>query len=268
MKLNEHWVFTGAVRHDNVRTTADGTESTDDGAWTKSLGATYVADGGWAPYFGYAESFEAVGGTDADGRPFHPKRGRQFEGGIKWALPDQRVVATAAAFHLVEDGRLTADPEDPNFSVQAGEVTVKGIELEATTRLRGWNLIASYTYTDATVTASSDPNDIYLGHRLVSVPEHSAALWTTRSFSLGDRRALTIGAGVRYVGETWDGTDTVRTPSNTLFDALIAYTRDRWSLAINASNVFDQRYIATALDRGDSWFGPRRKIVSTLSYRW
>jgi iron complex outermembrane recepter protein len=101
VKLNERWVFTGAVRRDEVKAKTDGETNTDDAAWSKNLGAVYLLEDGWAPYAGYSESFEAVAGTDAAGTPFQPKRGKQFEAGVKYALPDQRVVATAAAFHLV-----------------------------------------------------------------------------------------------------------------------------------------------------------------------
>ena len=45
------------------------------------------------------------------------------------------------------------------------------------------------------------------------------------------------GPPIWPVGEAWDGTDTIRTPSNTVFDALIAYARDRWH--VEPAKVFD-----------------------------
>jgi iron complex outermembrane recepter protein len=196
-----------------------------------------------------------------------PKRGRQVEGGVKWSPSDGRVTVAGAAFELKEKNRLTTDPENPLNSVQRGEVTVQGLELETSANLRAWDLIANYTYTDAKVTASSDPADPYLGKRLHSIPEHSAALWAVHKFTLGSALGFQAGMGVRYVGETWDGVDLLATPSTTLVDALFSFGRGRWRYAVNASNLFDKTYIATCLDRGDCWYGNRRKVIGTLTYR-
>jgi iron complex outermembrane recepter protein len=231
------------------------------------VGLVYLAGGGWAPYTSYSDSFEAIAGANAYGEPFKPKRGRQVEGGVKWSPNDGRVVMTAAAYTLEEKNRLTADPTNPLNQVQRGEVTVHGVELEANASLRNWDLIASYTFSDAKVTESSDPADPYLGHHLLSIPDHAASLWGVRRFSVGGISGLSAGLGVRYVGKTWDGTDTLATPSTTLVDALFAIDRGRWRYAINASNLFDRTYIATCIDRGDCWYGNQRKVIGTLTWR-
>ena len=270
IKFDERWVLVVGLRHDRVKTTVDGSvaDGTNDSAWSKNLGLVYLGRDGWSPYLNYAESFEGVSGTDANDIAFKPKRGTQLEAGLKWAPKDGRIAASAAAFTLEEQNRLTTDPSNPLNSVQGGEVTVNGFELETMATLGAWSFVGNYTFTDAKTTASSDPSDPTLDKQLASIPEHSVALWTTHTFAARPLRGLRTGFGVRYVGETWDGTDTVRTPSNTLFDALISYDRGRWHYALNASNLFDKTYIATALTRGDAWFGPRRKIVGTVSYRW
>ncbi len=67
-------------------------------------------------------------------------------------------------------------------------------------------------------------------------------------------REVTIG-GVRYIGVSWDGTDTLQTPDYTLFDAMIKYETGPWRLQINATNLTDKRHIATCLARGDCFPG-------------
>ena len=76
---------------------------------------------------------------------------------MKWASADQRLGGTAALFNLKEKNRLVTDPDPANvgFSVQRGEVTVKGLELEMTANLPAWDLVASYAWTDAQVTSTS-----------------------------------------------------------------------------------------------------------------
>jgi iron complex outermembrane receptor protein len=226
---------------------------------------------GVAPYISYSESFEPiVSGTDVDGQPFKPKRGKQVETGIKYVPESGNVSANAAVYRLTETNRVSPNPTNPNLpGVQRGEVTVEGVELEAVLNLSAWDVSANYTYTNAKQTASSSPaNDATLGKKLVSVPTHSASLWAVSNFGIGDVAGFRAGLGVRYVGETWDGTDTLSTPSNTLLDALLAFNAGPWGIALNASNLADKDYIATCLDRGDCWFGSRREIVGTVSFRF
>lgn len=74
-----------------------------------------------------------VSGTDAAGASFKPKRGKQLEAGVKWQAPEGRTTASAAVYRLREKNRLAADPDNVGFSIQRGEVTVDGVELE------GWH---------------------------------------------------------------------------------------------------------------------------------
>lgn len=266
--LGENWIVVVGLRYDTVETSLNDDTTSDDSAWSNSLGIVYRTDSGFAPYVSYSESFEAMAGADINGDPFEPKEGKQLEAGIKYSPPGQDMILSAAAYRLEETNRLSADPTDPNFSIQIGEVTVKGIELEANVSLASWNMLANYTYTDAKQTAASDVDARYLGSRLHSIPEHSAALWAVYGFGDFGLPGLSLGGGVRYVGTTWDGTDSLATPSNTLFDAMLSYERQSWQFAINATNLTDDEYIATCLERGDCWFGTRREIVATLTRRF
>jgi len=101
-----------------------------------------------------------------------------------------------------------------------------------------------------------------------SIPEHAAAAWAVRRFSIGDMDGFRAGAGVRYIGKTWDGADLLATPAYTLVDALIALDQGQWRYALNATNLFDKKYIATCLERGDCWYGERRQVMASATYRW
>lgn len=270
LKLGDQWVVLAGLRRDQARTEVvdSPAEGSDDAAVSRNLGVVYLAGGGWSPYANYSESFESVAGVDVHGTPFKPMRGRQFEAGVKWAPAGARFAATAAAYRLKETNRLTADPSDPSNQVQGGEVTVKGVELEANANLPAWDLVAKCAYTLAKVTGSSDPLDATLGKRVPNVPERTASLWAVHKFRVHGWPGLKAGLGLRYVGATWDGTDSLETPSNTLVDALVSYEKGAWRYALNASNLLDKTYFAACLNRGDVWFGTRRKVIATLSYRF
>lgn len=270
VKLNDRWVFVGSLRGDRAKTQVKGSPDagSDEDAWTTRVGVVYLADGGWAPYASYSESFELVTGVDFYGSPFKPKRGEQMEVGVKWSAAAGNLTAAVAAYELKEKNRLSADPENPLNQVQRGEVTVRGAELDLSAHVAAWDLIGNYTYTDAEVSASSEADDPYVGKQLTSIPENSASLWAVYNFDLAGIAGFRAGAGIRYVDETWDGLDRLSVPSYTLVDALLSLDLGSWRYALNASNLTDKIYFATCLERGDCWYGLRREIAASATYRF
>lgn len=169
------WIGLLGLRHDKATTDTEGRPAVavDDKATTKRAGIVYLADGGWAPYLSYAESFLPLGGADVNNTPFKPQRGKQWEAGVKWEPEGQRTSFMAAVYDLRDTNRKTTDPTNPINSIQLGEVHVKGLELEYKGSIgRDWDWIASYAYTDARVSRS---NGADLGKRISGVPKHTAS---------------------------------------------------------------------------------------------
>src|SRR3546814_20680571 len=85
-----------------------------------------------------------------------------------------------------------------------------------------------------------------------------------------DLMALRVGAGVRYIGNTVSTgpTTVLKTPGYTLVDALVALDWNRWTAAINATNLFDKSYFSTCRTFGDCFTGNRRHFVGSLTYRF
>lgn len=261
----QRWLLTLGVRKDWVDNRTDGGTRQKDDTTTHHLGLTYRFDNGLAPYISYSESFQPVLGLNAfTGQPYVPLEGEQWELGIKYQPAGSRSLYTAALFDLREQNRQMPDPDNPVNTIQTGETSARGVELEALATLRpNWDLIATYTYTDTEVEEGSAAEQ---GHRLASVPEHMASLWSQHRFAVFGVPGFSAGAGVRYIGASWDGTDTLKTPSTTLFDAMLGYSLDNWSLALNATNLEDETYYTTCLSRGDCFIGNRRTLVGTVSY--
>ncbi|MDR9425150.1 MAG: TonB-dependent siderophore receptor [Marinobacter sp.] len=274
----DQWTVTLGGRYDQARTTtldnmSGTTAHRDDEEFSGRAGVTYQFENGLAPYISYMESFLPNTDVDASGNPFDPETAHQYEAGIKYQ-PFADALLSVAYFDLTRKDYITNHPVTGN-SEQTGEARSRGIELEARGELvQGFDVVASYTYTDAEITKTSNPTE--KGEPLEYTPEHEAALWGKYTFSAGPVSGLGIGAGVRYIGDSYGGysggpNDLLEVPSVTLVDATITYDLGQVSLGLHAQNLLDEKYVATAF--GSQWgssgtYGTRREVTGSMTYRF
>jgi len=261
----DKWLTTLGLRKDWADTRVEDGNRQKDDAVTGRVGLTYLFDNGVAPYISYSESFTPIIGLNTiTQQSYKPLEGEQWELGIKYQPVGSNTLLTAAVFDLREKNRQMPDPANPLSTIQAGEARVKGLELEGLVEVDpNWDLIATYSYLDSEVAKGPPAQQ---GKRIASVPEHMASLWSQHRFSVAGISGFSAGAGVRYVGASWDGTDSLKTPSTTLFDAMLGYAYQDWSFTLTATNLEDETYYTTCLSRGDCFTGNRRTVVATASY--
>ena len=143
----------------------------------------------------------------------------------------------------------------------------RGVELEAKASLfDGWDATLAYSYLDAEVTES---NDADLGKVPVNVPHNIASAWLHYTFPDGPIKGLGLGGGIRYVGKSWrDQANTDENPSYTLVDTTISYkVTDSLALQLNVNNLLDKEYTTTCAFNA-CYYGPGRRVIGTVSYRW
>jgi iron complex outermembrane receptor protein len=263
----DNWIATLGLRRDRAKNKVEGSDAQIDMQTTGRYGLTYVFDNGWAPYVSYAEAFLPVAGTDRFGALFKPQEGEQWELGVKYMPEGSRTKFTAAIFEITDTNRLTPDPVDPTESIQKAEVRSRGVEFEAATSFDNrLDVIANYSYTDARYSKSNNPAE--KGNQVETIPKHLASAWAVKRFAIGDTDGFRAGLGVRYVGDSWDSTHTIKTPDVTLFDAMLGFDHGSWRYALNASNLFDKEYVSTCISRGDCWLGSRRQAIASATYTW
>ncbi|MNV67214.1 Ferrichrome-iron receptor precursor [compost metagenome] len=178
---------------------------------------------------------------------------------------------TASVFELTRTNVPTTDLNNPIYSVQEGEVRSRGVELSATANpVPGWNLIAAYTYTDAEVTKS---NSNTLGRTPEAVPRNMASLWSDYTVQSGALAGLNVGAGVRYIGSSFNGANTAKVSDYTLFDMALRYDLGvrhpafkGWTADLTVRNLFDKDYVATCTYA--CFFGESRTVLGRVTYKW
>ena len=233
------------ARRDHVRTQSVGSQAEKINATTLRAGIIGEITQGVSPFFTYTESFEPISGVASNGQPYVPKTGRQFEAGVKYH-PDQATLVTATYYHIRESNRPISDDAtpDPFDQVQEGELTSRGFEIEASRMFPGdFEIMANYSYNKAELTKSNDL--LKLGKQLDNVPKHNASIWGTKTFDIGQDMRLRVGGGVRYASANHSYSanfpNGLRTPDNTLVDALVQLDWQKWRIAVNATNL--ERYL-------------------------
>ncbi|MDQ8732542.1 TonB-dependent siderophore receptor [Bradyrhizobium sp. LHD-71] len=239
--------------------------STDASAFTTRAAVMYNFDNGVAPYFSYSESFLPVLSINAAHELLKPETGVQYEVGVKYQPVGVNALFTLAAFDLTRSNVVTFVPGSI-FSEQTGEVRSRGVELEGTATLtEGFNVRGAYAYIDARVT--QDP--VNVGKVPTTVPYNRFSLWADYTLQDGPLAGVQVGGGIRYVGSTFgDDANTFKVPASTVVDALVAYTRDNFRLALNITNIADTRYVAACYGTTSCFYAEGRKAVAKLTYRW
>jgi iron complex outermembrane receptor protein len=251
----DRWNFIAGLRRDRVVSGAEGSEDATNSATSKRFGVLYAFPSGWSPYVSYAESFTPQ--SPQQGQVFRPLQGEQWEVGVKYEPAGRSMAFSAAAYDLREKNQI-AQPV-PNVYTQLGQTKTRGLELEARGSITpNLDVTAHYNYTDL------DP-------QIEGLPRHQAAVWAKYRFAIAGVPGFSAGAGVRYMGSFRDvsfGGYGPRIPSVTLLDLVLAYETANWRYALNINNATDKEYFSTCLARGDCWWGTRRNIVASATYRF
>jgi iron complex outermembrane receptor protein len=229
------------------------------------MGLAYLSPGGAVPYASYATSFDPQSGTAHDGNPFKPSTGRQFELGVKYQPKASRDLVAVSVFDISQRNLLTTDPVHAFFSVQQGEVTSRGVELEVKSGLtRNLELVGAATYNLVRI-AQSNNGDV--GKTPTMTPRQMVSAWLQHSQPDGPLRGLGWGGGLRYVGATFvDADNTLRNGGVALFDTAMHYTSGAWRFALKANNLFDKEVITCRYTWFDCRYGVPRSLLATATY--
>lgn len=277
------FILTLTGRHDWVfQNTADQTAGTvanqADRAFSGRVGLNYLLTDTLVPYASYATTFTPQVGIDVNGNPFRAATGDQIEAGVKAAIPNTNITGSFAGFDIVQSSLLRQDPNNIANVVASGSVESKGFEAELTANFApGTNLTLAYTHLDfrflrQTSLVTGQPID---GNTLSGIPGDSFSAFGTYLFPQGSMLSgLQLGGGIRYAGTSFaDDENTVRNPTVTLFDALVAYDfaaldpkYKGFRAQINAFNIFDRSY--TNCQAGFCYRGAPATVIGSLIYRW
>jgi iron complex outermembrane receptor protein len=267
-------VFSG--RNDWVDTDLDNrignSLSRTDSRFSGRVGAIYNTDVGIAPYVSYSTSYNPVIGTVTDAANvttlFAPETGQQTEVGVKVKPNGLDGYFAADVFNLKRQNVLTTDPNNALFSIQTGEVTSRGVELEAVANITS-ELKVRGSYTNFRIFVSKDMNTAIIGNVPTNTPSEIASIWSDYTFKSGWLSGFGFGGGVRYNGHSYaDQANQFEVPSFTVGDAALHYEIDKWRFALNVTNITDKIYVAGCSTASACFWADRRRATLSAAYTW
>ncbi|WP_043237469.1 TonB-dependent siderophore receptor [Stutzerimonas azotifigens] len=272
MHLGERLFFLLGARYDHYRQRLDNevngsrARQTQE-ALTPRIGALYQLTPTVGVFANASRSFKPNAGADAGGDAFDPEEGIGYEAGLKLDLLDRRLGLTVAAFHLHKENVLTADPNDSAYSIAAGEVRSRGVDLQLSGQVTdALRVIGAYAYVEAEVVRD---NTLARGSRLLNVPRHSGSLMGVYAFQGDLWRGLELGGAVNAVGqrsgEVSDGG--FELPGYTTVDLLARYRfSEQLTIGLNLNNVFDRTYYERSYSAVWVMPGEPRNLTASLSW--
>jgi len=268
IRVATDWRVVAGVRFDDVAQSLlnrrNGTTTDNDPTATSPrLGVTWLASPNLSLYANAGRSFRPNTGVDVSSVPFAPESGRSAEVGAKWESADRRLGATAALFDIRKRNVLTADPVNAGFSVAAGEVGSRGLEVDVAGQItRHWRLNASFVYNDVKILSD---NTLEVDGRLLNAPRVNGSLLAVYEDTLASGQRFGVGGGITHVGERLGQarTQAEANAGTAAFD-LPAYTTARlvawWRLSsslrftLDVDNVFDSTFYTSSFSR--VWVAP------------
>ena len=252
--------------------TGERLERSDD-AFTGRAALLYQSQIGLSPYVSYSEGFNPSAYTPFNGEIASPVESHQYEAGLKYQPPGVDAMFTLAVYDLTQENVQQRFQVEPARFDSVGDVESQGIELSAradiTDRI---NVIASYSHSNVEYADNFPDLGVIEGNTFTRTPDDLASAWAKYDLT----PAIDVGAGVRYVGESYaDSANTLTVPDYTLADAMVsvklgefAPSMDGATLRLNANNVFDKEYVEACFSQTNCYYGYAREVIATLDYQF
>ncbi|MGJ7610096.1 TonB-dependent siderophore receptor [Variovorax sp. GB4R4] len=282
VKLAPQWRLVAGVRVDDYRQSLEnrivGTTTRQTPSSTSPrLGLSWLPGAQWTVYANAGRSFRPNTGADVNAQAYAPETGRAFEFGAKWESAAQDMGVTAALFDIRKRNVLTADPANAGFSVAAGEVRSRGLELDfAGQATKHWRVNASLVLNDVEV---SRDNTLEAGGRLLNVPRVNGSVLAVYEDAFANGQRWGLGGGVTHMGkrlgqartqaEAMAGTPAFELPGYTTAK-LVGYWRINPMLRVtlDVDNLFDKTYYTSSYSRVWVTPGTPRSVTLGLQARF
>ncbi|ADW68223.1 TonB-dependent receptor [Granulicella tundricola] len=241
------------------------TFSRNDTPFSWNVGTVYRVLPGVNAFFGVAHSNLVNFNSEATQNGVQaPETGTQYEAGIKAAALNDRILITAAAFHVKRDNVFSLVSDIPVFNDQLTQGGEGSVELSLT---HHWKLNANGTGMHAALT-NNPSSPAATGRRPQGVPNRIVNLWTTYDIPFSHQQTLSFSGGFTNRSSMFaDLLNTNSIPSYTTADLVANFKTHKLTGAFGVRNLADTRYF-TAANGAGGFVGDARSYFGKLNWQF
>ncbi|MGH9643540.1 MAG: TonB-dependent receptor, partial [Terriglobales bacterium] len=233
----------------------------DFNEFTPTVGLQYHFDQDLMAYASYARGFKSGGWTTrltaplppgSPAQAFGPETDTTYEVGLKSEWFDHRLLVNAAAFYSLYDGiQLTYQISTSPVTQNAGNATIKGLELQTQSRFgEHIGLTSNVGYMDAYYTSINPAAQAFTGSELPKTPRWKASISPDAHTALSNGALLRASVDYSYTTHMFNdvqNTALLGRPDVGMLDASTSLTSPNGKLqfTVGGTNVTDKRYVIT-----------------------
>ncbi|MEZ5277982.1 MAG: TonB-dependent receptor [Opitutaceae bacterium] len=229
---------------------------------TRRIGAVYRPAESIAVFVNNSTTFAPQANQDFAGNFLPPTIGEVIDIGVKFSLPDDRIVGSVTYFDLSVTNLRVPDFDHPGSWLAAGEQDNKGFEIELALRpIDQLQLVATYYH--------GDIKDAQTGIRLNNSVNDTASFWIKYNIDSGPLKGLSVGGGAYHQGFRLQS-GTIGWPSYTLYNLFLSYSvNEHLGIQLNVENLADKLYSPGGFNvTRFADYGTPRNAKLTLNYRF
>ncbi|MEW5966296.1 MAG: TonB-dependent siderophore receptor [Pseudomonadota bacterium] len=240
---------------------------------TPYLGVLYDINETLTAYASYTDIFNTQGERDRNGNLLEPVVGKSYEVGVKSGFMNDRLIASAALFHIEQDNLAQADAGQfvPGTTdqayVAADGAQSEGYELELVGMVSdGWDVQLGWTSYKA-----KDANGASVN---TEQPRKLLKIFTTYRLP-GALNKWTVGGGVTWEGKSYATAtnavtflpERIEQEDYALVNFMTKYrVNDRMALQLNIDNLTDKTYYTNIGTFGQIAYGTPRTARLSIKY--
>ncbi len=291
--LSDSWILAAGLRADHFDYRNDVTDNNQavtryaysDTLWNGHVGLTYKINEHGNVYVTYSTSATVNGGeSDVGGNCAYkgicgdasiigeskPEKAENWEIGTKWNVMDEKLLLTAAAFHITKDDVMEGADYETTGTLNTGKNRVHGVEVSAAGNITDkLSTVFGATVMNAKILESF--NEANEGGTLAQFADKSMYLQLRYQLT----PALAIGTAGTYRSEVYSGQPDAAAgdryvPSYTVYDAFANYDFTKnLSARLNVNNFTNEDYYLASYRSGAfAYIGDRRNARVTLAYEF
>lgn len=218
-------------------------------------------------YASYTSVFKPQTEVNAGGQTIKPRKGKQYEVGLKREFFDGRLNASVALFRIYDENRAQLLGNTQTYAAQ-GKVRSQGWETELSGNLTdNWSITTGYAFTQTEILKADSLTEGDLFSTIT--PKHNFNIWTRYEFVDGPLKDFSVGGGLRAVSPTYYERGDVHFQQSgySVATAQVGYTiSPHVSTSLTVNNLFDRVYYERVDSAwGSNFYGEPRNL--TLSVR-